>query len=170
MEMRTREQNDELAVRLAGRDIRCLRLTDARDCVAKVMNGPGTGVVGILVRRDGMMGKLQEDLAILIRACLRAACEKLINFSMDDSTAASFGASATPGTGSLPTCEVVPTLGETLMDLDIVTSESVPPPAEVSDASDIEKTVADLIGDVRSSSASASQAVDASYSVGRHDN
>lgn len=52
------------------------------------------------------------------------------------------------------------------MNLDVVPSGFVPLPTDFGDANAIEKVVADLIGGVRRSHSSASQAVNTLYSAG----
>lgn len=131
------EQNNELAVCRVGKNSRILDVSDTRARVIGAMNGPGTGVDGILIQMDRMMSKLQENLALPIRTGFRAACEDLINLSVADSTAAFVGAFLAAGLRSLPTAEVTSTRDETHMDVEVVPSEYVQPPAEPGDTSAI---------------------------------
>lgn len=137
--------------------------------VVNAMNGPGTGVDCNLVRMNSVMGKLQKDLANLIRNDPRVACKELVNHSVADFTAPSDRFLAVSDTVSLLTGKVASALVKALMDLDIVPSEFLPLPAEASNARAIKIAVADLIGDVSVSLSSTSYAVNDSSLVGSHD-
>lgn len=129
------------------------------------MNGLGLRIGGIPVCMVRMIDMLREYLAILIRTGPRVAFEELINRLVAASTVASIEVHAAPRPEFLPTGKVLFTGGDTLRDLDVVLSKSVLSLAEAGKASDIEKAVADLIGDISPFRPSASQAVNSSFAT-----
>lgn len=139
IEAKIRERNNHLAVLLVDEDARRSRVSTSRARVVAVMTSLSTGVDGILFWMDGMMGKLQKDLAALIGTRPGATYKGLNNLSVANFSAASVGALAASGTGSLPTEQVAFARAKTLMNLDVFQSEaeSAPPPAKASDASAI---------------------------------
>lgn len=102
----------------------------------------------------------------MIRIDPRAACEKLINLSVTSFPAASDGALAAPGVGSLLATELVSSRGKNLMYFDVVPSKSVPPYAEADDVSATENAAAGLIGNV----SSATHTANAFSATGKTDN
>lgn len=128
-EIQTREQNTKLAVHLARKEMRRMRMIDARVRVFASMNGLGTVVEDIAVRMGDLMDNLRVDLSTLVWTGPRAVYEELINFLEAAITAESVETPAAPGTRPLPTCEVGSTRGDTLINLDVVPSGSVPLPA-----------------------------------------
>lgn len=115
------------------------------------------------------MEKQQGDPVSLSRNGPLFACEELINFLEVDFNATSNISLATRGPRSLPTGEVISTRVESLIDLNFVPSESVPPLAEASEVRAIEKAVADIINDMSSSHPSASHVMNASSAAGSDD-
>lgn len=106
-----------------------------------------------------LMDKLRVDLTALTRDSLHEVRNELVDLAVEEFTDTSVNTSAAPGSESVSTGEVVLTRGSTLMDLDIVSSGSVPLPAKDGDAKAIGKAVANLIGDISASHPSASLAV-----------
>lgn len=139
VEAQTRERNNEFAVRPTCEDTRRLRVSDARACIVTAKNGLGTSIENVLVWTKVMIGKLQEDLASLFRTGARVACERRIDPPVADFTAASVAGLPASGSTFLSTAEASLARIESLMDLNLVSSESVPAPTEVKVASVIER-------------------------------
>lgn len=133
------------------------------------MDGLGTGVEAIVVRIGDVMDKLRLDLATLIQDDPRASYEKLVNHAVSDFTSASIDNSDALCAGAAPAGETVHLRGTTYMEFDVVSFGPVPLFAEAGDANAIEKAVAVLTGDVRSSHHLLSHAVKAPAVTGSDD-
>lgn len=111
----------------------------------------------ILVRMGDLKHKWRLNFTAHIRDGPRAAFGKLIDLATADFSAAPVDTFAAPGVGFVTTGGLVSTRFSTLMDLEVVSFESVLVPAEAGDANAVKKAVAELIKVEYLSQQSASQ-------------
>lgn len=163
-ETQTRERNPELAFyRLVGEDTQRSRITDAQALVIASLDGLDTGFMMFVMRLVAVKDKLRLDLTTLVPDSLRAACKELINLEVADFPTASVDTFAIPAAGPVPARKFVPSMSVALMDCEVVSSDSVPVPANDGDANVIEKVAAVLIVDESPSYSSALNALNAPF-------
>lgn len=159
-EVQVCKRNNKLTARPADEATLQTRVGDAWAHVVAAMKNLGAGPESFPLWMSEAVRRLQEDFAIRTRDGPPAACDKLFSLSVAWFTALLAKSPAAAGLRSLPAGEVASLKDETLMDLDVVPTDSMPSPSKGGGVSEIEKEVAELVEDDSSSYPSVSRTDD----------